>query len=254
MLMLDGGVQITKRDEFIYQEMMAQVPLFAHGNARDVLIIGGGDCGIAEEALKHKTLQRLVQVEIDASVIEFAKPHFPEFTKPALADARFNSIIDHGMRSVAASERRFDVIIVDSTDPQGPGKILFSRKFYAACRRCLNTGGVLVTQDGVPFFQPRELRTSIGTLRPLVRRRHLLCRRSADLCRRPSGHGLGQRRQKFEANTRKDPRCASSTSRRLRHEILHARGSGRRVRAAALHCRCGCQSRATLTLCPSAFD
>jgi spermidine synthase len=102
MLMLDGAVQITKRDEFIHQEMMAHVPLFAHGNARDVLIIGGGDCGIAEEALKHKTLQRLVQVEIDASVIEFAKPHFPEFTRPAFADAQFNSIIADATCYVAA--------------------------------------------------------------------------------------------------------------------------------------------------------
>jgi spermidine synthase len=167
MLMLDGAVQITKRDEFIYQEMMAHVPLFAHGNARDVLIIGGGDCGIAEEALKHQTLKRLVQVEIDESVIEFAKQHFPEFTKPAFADARFNSVIDDGMRYVAACERRFDVIIVDSTDPQGPGKVLFSRKFYAACQRCLNARGILVTQNGVPFFQPRELHTSIVTLRRL---------------------------------------------------------------------------------------
>jgi spermidine synthase len=146
-LMLDGAVQITKRDEFIYQEMMAHVPLFAHGNARDMLIIAGGDCGIADEALKHKTLQRVVQVEIDASVIEFAKQHFPEFTRPAFADARFNSVVDDGMRYVAATERRFDVIIVDSTDPQGPGKVLFSRRFYAACRRRLNTLGVLVTQN-----------------------------------------------------------------------------------------------------------
>jgi spermidine synthase len=171
MLLLDGAVQISKRDEFIYQEMMAHVPLFAHGKAKDVLIVGGGDCGIAEEVLKHKTVRRLVQVEIDASVIEFAKRHFPEFTKPVFADARFNSVIDDGMRYVAACAaaggQRFDVIIVDSTDPQGPGRALFSRKFYAACRCCLHAGGVLVTQNGVPFFQARELRTSIGTLRRL---------------------------------------------------------------------------------------
>src|ERR1700722_14655771 len=78
MLMLDGATQISKRDEFIYQEMMSHVPLFAHGNAQDVLIIGGGDCGIAEEVLKHKTVKRLTQVEIDAKVVEFAKEHFPE--------------------------------------------------------------------------------------------------------------------------------------------------------------------------------
>ncbi len=89
MLMLDGATQISKRDEFIYQEMMSHVPLFAHGNARDVLIVGGGDCGIAEEVLKHKTVERLTQVEIDPKVIEFAKEHFPEFTAPVFADKRF---------------------------------------------------------------------------------------------------------------------------------------------------------------------
>jgi spermidine synthase len=167
MLMLDGATQITKRDEFIYQEMMSHVPLFAHGNAREVLIIGGGDCGIAEEVLKHKTVRHLTQVEIDAAVVAFAKEHFPEFTKPVFADQRFESVIDDGMKYVARTERRFDVIIVDSTDPQGPGKVLFSQKFYAACKRCMNKGGVLVTQNGVPIFQPRELLSSVTKFRRL---------------------------------------------------------------------------------------
>jgi spermidine synthase len=167
MLMLDGATQITKKDEFIYQEMMSHVPIFAHGSARDVLIIGGGDCGIAEEVLKHKTVRRLTQVEIDPAVVEFAKEHFSEFTKPVFADQRFESVIDDGMKYVARTERRFDVIIVDSTDPQGPGKVLFSRKFYAACRRCMNPGGVLVTQNGVPILQPAELVSSVGKFRKL---------------------------------------------------------------------------------------
>ena len=162
MLMLDGATQITKRDEFIYQEMMSHVPLFAHGNARDVLIVGGGDCGIAEEVLKHKSVRRLTQVEIDPAVVDFAKQHFPEFTKPVFADKRFESVIGDGMKYVATTAQRFDVIIVDSTDPQGPGKILFSRKFYAACKRCMNKGGLLVTQNGVPIFQPGELVSSIS--------------------------------------------------------------------------------------------
>jgi len=167
MLMLDGATQISKRDEFIYQEMMSHVPLFAHGSARDVLIIGGGDCGIAEEVLKHKTVKRLIQVEIDPAVVEFAKEHFPEFTKPVFADKRFESVIDDGAKYVAKTDQRFDVIIVDSTDPQGPGKILFGEKFYAACRRCLNKGGVLVTQNGVPFFQPSELTSTMRKFRKL---------------------------------------------------------------------------------------
>jgi spermidine synthase len=167
MLMLDGATQVTARDEFIYHEMMTHVPLFAHGRAREVLIVGGGDCGIAEEVLKHKSVERLTQVEIDPSVVEFSKEHFPEFTKPVLTDRRFDLVIDDGMKYVARCDRRFDVVIVDSTDPQGPGKVLFSRKFYAACRRAMRRGGVMVTQNGVPIFQPRELRSGVGKFRAL---------------------------------------------------------------------------------------
>jgi spermidine synthase len=162
VLMLDGATQVTTRDEFIYHEMMTHVPILAHGSAREVLIVGGGDCGIAEEALKHKAVRRVTQVEIDASVVDFAKEHFPEFTGPVLSDPRFELVIDDGMNFVAATGRRFDVIIVDSTDPQGPGAVLFTYDFYAACKRCLSTGGVMVTQNGVPFLQPDELVASVG--------------------------------------------------------------------------------------------
>src|SRR5882757_6838293 len=161
MLMLDGATQVTSREEFIYHEMMTHVPIFAHGRVKEVLIVGGGDCGIAEEVLKHKSVERVTQVEIDASVVEFSKEHFPEFTKPVLADDRFDLVIDDGMKYVAKTARRFDVIIVDSTDPQGPGKVLFSNRFYAACKRCMAPGGVLVTQNGVPALQSGELTTGI---------------------------------------------------------------------------------------------
>jgi len=167
MLMLDGATQISTCDEYVYQEMMSHVPLFAHGRAKQVLIIGGGDCGIAEEVLKHKSLKHLTQVEIDAAVVEFSKEHFPEFTTPVFADARFECIIGDGADFVAETDRRFDVVIVDSTDPQGPGAVLFTREFYADCKRCLAKGGVLVTQNGVPFFQAEELATSLAHFREL---------------------------------------------------------------------------------------
>jgi spermidine synthase len=167
MLMLDGATQVTTRDEFVYHEMMAHVPIFAHGRVHEVLVIGGGDCGIAEEVLKHRTVERLTQVEIDASVVEFSKEHFPEFTGPVLSDRRFNLVIDDGMNYVAKTDRRFDAIIVDSTDPIGPGAVLFTREFYAACRRCMAPGGVMVTQNGVPFHQDGELTTSVRHLRSL---------------------------------------------------------------------------------------
>ena len=158
VLMLDGATQVTTADEFIYHEMMTHVPILAHGRAREVLIIGGGDCGIAEEVLKHKSVARLTQVEIDASVVEFSKEHFSEFTGPVLSDPRFELIIDDGMRFVAETDRRFDVIIVDSTDPVGVGEVLFTEEFYADCARALTARGVVVNQCGVPFMQAKELR------------------------------------------------------------------------------------------------
>ena len=167
MLMLDGATQVSTADEFVYHEMMSHVPILAHGHAEEVLIVGGGDCGVAEEVLKHKSVKRLTQVEIDASVVEFAKRHFPEFTRPVFADKRFDLVIADGMKYVAKTDRRFDVVIVDSTDPQGPGKVLFSQKFYAACRRCMTKGAVMVTQRGVPIFQADELTEAVAHFRAL---------------------------------------------------------------------------------------
>jgi len=167
MLMLDGATQVTSADEFVYHEMMTHVPILAHGRAEAVLIVGGGDCGIAEEALKHNTVTSVTQVEIDASVVEFSKEHFPEFTGPVLSNPRFDLVIDDGMKFVAQTDRRFDVVIVDSTDPQGPGAVLFTEEFYAGVKRCLKPGGVMVTQNGVPFFQPEELRGSVQKFRKL---------------------------------------------------------------------------------------
>jgi spermidine synthase len=165
VLMLDGATQVTTADEFIYHEMMSHVPILAHGRARDVLIVGGGDCGIAKEVLKHPQVSALLQVEIDASVVEFAKAHFPEFTGPVLSDQRFELVIDDGAAFVARTGRRFDVIIIDSTDPHGPGEVLFTEEFYRGAKGCMKPGGVMVTQSGVPFLQPDVLKSSVQKLR-----------------------------------------------------------------------------------------
>ncbi|MEL7529590.1 MAG: polyamine aminopropyltransferase [Pseudomonadota bacterium] len=161
ILMLDGVTQVTTADEFIYHEMMSHVPIIAHGAARNVLIVGGGDCGLAEEVLKHTTVERLVQVEIDASVVEFSKEHFADFNKGVVDDPRFELVIADGMKFAAETDRTFDVVIVDSTDPHGPGAVLFSEEFYRNVHRMLTPGGVLVTQNGVPFLQRDELVTTI---------------------------------------------------------------------------------------------
>ncbi|MEP2705034.1 MAG: polyamine aminopropyltransferase [Roseibium sp.] len=161
VLMLDGVTQVTTKDEFIYHEMMAHVPILAHGAAKNVLIVGGGDCGLAEEVLKHTSVEKLVQVEIDKSVVDFSMEHFSDFNAGVLDDPRFELVIADGLKYAAETNERFDVVIVDSTDPHGPGEVLFSEGFYRDVHRILTPGGVLVTQNGVPFLQKDELVTSI---------------------------------------------------------------------------------------------
>jgi spermidine synthase len=164
VLLLDGATQVTSADEFIYHEMMAHVPLLAHPAARDVLIVGGGDCGLAEEVLKHKEVARLTQVEIDDSVVTFAKAHFSEFNAPAFADPRFSIEIADGAVFVAKTTQRFDVVLIDSTDPTGPGAVLFTEEFYRNVRRVLKPGGIIVTQSGVPFIQRNEFAAGMRNL------------------------------------------------------------------------------------------
>jgi spermidine synthase len=161
ILMLDGVTQVTTRDEFIYHEMMSHVPIIAHGAAKSVLIVGGGDCGLAEEVLKHASVESLVQVEIDKSVVDFSEEHFADFNTGVLENPRFELVIEDGLKFAAETDRRFDVVIVDSTDPHGPGAVLFSEEFYRDIHRILTPGGVLVTQNGVPFLQRDELVTSV---------------------------------------------------------------------------------------------
>ncbi len=164
VLMLDGVVQTTEGDEFIYHEMLTHVPILAHGRVRRVLIIGGGDGGMLEEVLKHADIESATLVEIDSQVIEFSKKYLGKICGAAFDDPRTRIVIADGVDYAAACEDRFDLIITDSTDPIGPGEVLFTERYYTACKSCLAPGGVLVTQNGVPFLQGEELQ---GTLRIL---------------------------------------------------------------------------------------
>ena len=156
VLALDGVVQATEQDEFVYHEMLTHLPLLAHGAARRVLIIGGGDGGVLEEALKHP-IERAVMVEIDGTVIEACRRHLPGICGAAFEDPRTELIVGDGVRYMAESRERFDLIVIDSTDPVGPAAALFGDAFFRDARARLGPRGVLVTQNGVPFFQPREL-------------------------------------------------------------------------------------------------
>ncbi|BFM08601.1 polyamine aminopropyltransferase [Halioxenophilus aromaticivorans] len=157
VMALDGIIQTTEGDEFIYHESLTHVPLFAHGNARKVLIIGGGDGGMLREVCKHQNVEEVVMVEIDEAVVDMSRTHLPNHNAGAFDDPRFRLEINDGAKFVRETNETFDVIISDSTDPIGPGEVLFTQDFYGACKKALNPGGVLVTQNGVPFAQPEEL-------------------------------------------------------------------------------------------------
>ncbi|HQT74668.1 MAG TPA: polyamine aminopropyltransferase, partial [Acidiphilium sp.] len=159
VMMLDGIVQITEGDEFVYQEMLTHVPLLAHGAARSVLIIGAGDGGVLRRVLMHKGVERAVMVEIDGEVIRLAKEFLPKIAGEAWDDPRAEVIVGDGIDYVKkAADASFDVIIVDSTDPIGVGEVLFTDDFYANCARILTARGLVVNQCGVPFMQADELR------------------------------------------------------------------------------------------------
>jgi spermidine synthase len=158
VMVLDGCIQITERDEFVYQEMIAHVPLLAHGTASRVLIIGAGDGGVLRRVLLHNNVARAVMVEIDGEVVRLAKAFLPGIAAGAWDDSRAEIIIGDGIAYVQnAPDASFDVIIVDSTDPIGVGEVLFSDDFYRHCARILSEGGLVVNQCGVPFMQAAEL-------------------------------------------------------------------------------------------------
>ncbi|HEY6434685.1 MAG TPA: polyamine aminopropyltransferase [Acetobacteraceae bacterium] len=159
VMVLDGVIQITEADEFVYQEMLAHVPLLAHGTATQVLIIGAGDGGVLRRVLAHRGVQRAVMVEIDGEVIRLARTFLPDIAGEAWSDARAEVIVGDGIDYVRrAPDNAFDVIIVDSTDPIGVGEVLFTDDFYANCARVLTARGLVVNQCGVPFMQASELR------------------------------------------------------------------------------------------------
>ncbi|PWC09892.1 polyamine aminopropyltransferase [Brenneria roseae subsp. americana] len=156
VMALDGVVQTTERDEFIYHEMLTHVPLLAHGNAKRVLIIGGGDGGMLREVSRHRSVEHITMVEIDAGVVEFCRQYLPNHNAGSYDDPRFNLVIDDGVNFVNQCSGKFDVIISDCTDPIGPGESLFTSDFYQGCARCLNEGGIFVAQNGVCFLQQDE--------------------------------------------------------------------------------------------------
>lgn len=159
VLALDGVIQTSERDEFVYHEMISHVPLLTHGSPRRILIVGGGDGGTLRETLKHD-VEHVSVVEIDEQVVSLCLRYLPALSAGAFDDPRVRLVIEDAAKFVAGCDERYDVIIVDSTDPVpvGPGQVLFSSDFYWHCRRLLNPGGIVVAQFGIPFLHTHALR------------------------------------------------------------------------------------------------
>lgn len=158
VLALDGIIQLTTEDEFIYHEMIVHVPMLAHGNAKKVLIIGGGDGGSLREVVRHPTTEQIDLVDIDDGVIEMSKKYFPTLSNGAFEDSRVNIIIADGAEYIANCEEKYDVIICDTTDPIGPGEVLFTKEFYGNCKKCLAQGGIMSNQDSIPMIDHPYMR------------------------------------------------------------------------------------------------
>ena len=167
VLVLDDIVQLTTRDESAYAEMLTHLPLLEHGRARRVMIVGGGDLSIADEALKHRGVKEVVLVDIDGRVVELCREHFAEINASAFADGRLTIEIADAFEYLgrSASRGRFDLIVADRPDPVGPGKALFGESFYDRVKNALAPGGFATFQTGVPFYQPQEIANALAELR-----------------------------------------------------------------------------------------
>lgn len=145
VLVLDGVIQVTERDEFAYQEMMAHIPLYAHPNPEKVLVIGGGDGGILREIAKHPGVKEIYICELDGDVIEYSKKYLPTLAV-GYDDPRVKVHVMDGAVFMDQNQDNFDVIITDSSDPIGPASVLFETPFYNAMHRSLRDGGIVCTQ------------------------------------------------------------------------------------------------------------
>jgi len=167
MLLLDGIVQTTEKDEFVYHEMMVHVPMVTHPQPVSVLIIGGGDGGILREVLRYSSVAKATMVEIDAHVIELCREYLPGINNGAFNDPRTDLVISDGAAYIKQTAETFDVVIVDSPDPIGPARVLFSEGFYADIRRIMNPGGIMVRQTGSIYMQADEQREAYELLRKI---------------------------------------------------------------------------------------
>jgi len=172
VMLLDGIIMVTEKDEFVYHEMLTHPALFTHPNPQKVLIIGGGDGGTLTRVLQHPTVEKAVLVEIDAMVVKAARQFFPALAK-GFDDPRAEVLIEDGIAYLKSKTDEFDVILIDSTDPVGPAEGLFRREFYADCYKALKADGILTIQSESPWIPDlqsviRQANQDLKSLFPIV--------------------------------------------------------------------------------------
>lgn len=167
VLLLDGLVQTTERDEFFYHEMLVHPAFAAHPSPQNLLIVGGGDGGVLKEILRYPINQAYL-VEIDQQVIEVGKEYFP-WLSPSLKDERAELVIADGREFIEETDRKFDIVFIDSSDPVGPSASLHERDFYRRLKKCLNREGVVVAQVGSPFFNKELIKRKNDFLKKLFK-------------------------------------------------------------------------------------
>ena len=150
-LTLDGYMMLTEKDEFIYHEMITHIPMAVHPRVRDVLVIGAGDGGVIRELARYPEIEHIDMVEIDELVVEVCKKYLPK-TTCRLNDPRLTIYYEDGLKFIRSCKDKYDLIIVDSTDPFGPGEGLFTKEFYGNCYNALHDDGIMVNQHESPFY------------------------------------------------------------------------------------------------------
>jgi len=187
-LTLDGLMMVTEKDEFIYHDMIVHVPMATNPRIRDVLVIGAGDGGTVRELTRYESIKRIDMVEIDKMVVDICRKYLPQ-TAGKLDDPRVTLYFEDGLKFVRTKENEYDLIIVDSTDPFGPGEGLFTKEFYGNCYKALKADGILVNQHESPYYQ---------SYAQAMQRAHKRMRELFPICRvyqahiptYPSGHWL----------------------------------------------------------------
>ena len=163
MLFNDDLAMLSERDEFIYHDMITHVALFTHPNPKRVLVVGGGDGGTAREVLRHENVEYCKMVEIDALVVEACQKHIPQ-TSAVFQNQKFDLLIEDAVKFMAETDEKFDVILVDSTDPIGPAQPLFGSEFYSNVNRVLNDDGIVISQGESPFYDQDMQKTMLTVL------------------------------------------------------------------------------------------